>query len=79
MSLSTFVTLLFAVFAVAAPTHHGNHTHKALKTCNTSNATLDLPSGQTNLTAPAGNLNLSFVTLGVGYQNYSCSSTGAYT
>jgi len=73
MSLSAFVTLFLAAFAVAVPT--GDHS----KTCNTSSATLDLPANQTNLTAPA-DPDLSFVALGVGFQNYTCNSTtGTYT
>ncbi|CAK5276958.1 unnamed protein product [Mycena citricolor] len=41
--------------------------------CNPTRASPDLPAGQTTLVAP--NLPVKFVTLGVGIQNYTCSST----
>jgi hypothetical protein len=72
--LSAFVTLCLAIFVVAIPARD-NHKHP--KTCKTTNAKLVLPAGQTNLTAPTGDP--SFVLLGVGYQNYTCSASGRFT
>ncbi|KAF7332949.1 hypothetical protein MVEN_02400800 [Mycena venus] len=43
------------------------------RTCDTSGAVMDLPSGQTALVSPT--TAPLFVLLGVGVQNYSCSST----
>ncbi|KAJ7249770.1 hypothetical protein B0H12DRAFT_1324409 [Mycena haematopus] len=43
------------------------------RTCDTSSAVMDLPSGQTALVSPT--TAPLFVLLGVGIQNYSCSST----
>jgi len=80
MSLSAFVTLFLAVLAVAVPTPLlGDYPQlsKRHKACSTSQAKLVLPAGQTNLTAPTGDV--SFVLLGVGYQNYTCGATGTYT
>jgi len=72
MLLSAFVTLFLSIFAAAVP--FGDQ-HR--KTCDTTSAKLVLPDGQTNLTAPTGSP--SFVLLGVGYQNYTCSPAGTYT
>lgn len=77
MLLSTFVTLSLTIFAVAAPSPLRELSARACKTCNTSNAKLVLPPNQTNLTAPTGDL--SFVLLGVGYQNYTCGTAGTYS
>jgi hypothetical protein len=38
---------------------------------------LQLPSGQTEITPPTEKL--QYVTLGIGNQNYTCSSDGTYT
>jgi len=73
MSFSALVILLFATLAIAAP--QGCDDDK--KTCSTSNAKLVLPAGQTALAEPTGDL--SFILLGVGLQNYTCSSAGNYT
>ncbi|KAF7337397.1 hypothetical protein MSAN_02266000 [Mycena sanguinolenta] len=43
------------------------------RTCDTSDAVMDLPSGQTALVSPT--TAPLYVLLGVGIQNYSCSST----
>jgi len=77
MSFSVFVTLSLAVLAIAVPLGDFSQFSKRCETCSTSNAKLILPSGQTNLTATAGDA--SFVMLGVGFQNYTCGATGTYT
>ncbi|KAF9530388.1 hypothetical protein CPB83DRAFT_850831 [Crepidotus variabilis] len=46
-------------------------------TCDTSNAVLTVPPGQTTLPAPSGKP--SFVMFGVGTQNYTCGAAGTYT
>ncbi|KAJ6506187.1 hypothetical protein C8R47DRAFT_967399 [Mycena vitilis] len=46
------------------------------RACSTASATMDLPSGQTALVSPT--TAPLFVLLGVGVQNYSCSSTSTY-
>ncbi|KAJ7668946.1 hypothetical protein B0H17DRAFT_1247984 [Mycena rosella] len=43
------------------------------RACNTSTAVMDLPAGQTQLVSPTSAP--LFVLLGVGIQNYTCSST----
>jgi len=88
MSLLTIVTLLLAAFAVAVPVPGSDVDPNdecppepspkcEFKTCSTSNAKLVLPEGQTALTPPTGDP--SFVLLGVGFQNYTCSASGNYT
>jgi len=46
-------------------------------TCDASSVSLTVPPGQTAVPAPTGKL--SFLMLGVGTQNYTCSSAGTYT
>jgi len=46
--------------------------------CDVTGAQIQLPPDQTALSVPAGQTP-RFVTLGVGVQNYSCSSTGTFT
>ena len=76
MLLSAFVSLFFAIFAVAVPTPEGGKHGENHKTCDIKDLKLVLPEGQTNLTAPTGDP--SFVLFGVGYQNYTCGATGTY-
>jgi len=45
-------------------------------TCDVNAAKLVLPAGQTALTAPTDPT--SYVLLGVGFQNYTCSDAGVY-
>jgi hypothetical protein len=84
MSLSIFVILFFsAIFTIAVPVPEfefgSGHPEldERCKTCSTSKAKLVLPEGQTNLTATMSAP--SFVMLGVGFQNYTCSAAGTYT
>ncbi|EPQ52252.1 hypothetical protein GLOTRDRAFT_25926, partial [Gloeophyllum trabeum ATCC 11539] len=44
--------------------------------CNVSDIVLTLPANQTHLTPP--NATLSYVALGVGVQNYTCSNTSTW-
>ncbi|KDR80769.1 hypothetical protein GALMADRAFT_91393 [Galerina marginata CBS 339.88] len=82
--MSFFVTLALAASAIAAPGFQGFPAPPAglsipgpgAHTCSVSSAKLVLPAGQTALTAPTDPT--SFVLLGVGYQNYTCSAAGAY-
>ncbi|KAL5537059.1 hypothetical protein ACEPAF_882 [Sanghuangporus sanghuang] len=46
--------------------------------CNITSAKPDLPSGQTNITVPSGQVPEK-ITLGVGVQNYTCTDAGTYT
>jgi len=46
--------------------------------CNVQSANPNLPSGQTALTVPPGEV-VENIALGVGVQNYTCSSTGTFT
>ena len=45
--------------------------------CDVSEAIIPLPPSQTNLTVPSTQPNS--IALGVGVQNYTCSSSGTYT
>ena len=55
----------------------GNKLASALGSkCSVASATPSLPAGQTNVTVPSGTPFM--VALGVGVQNYTCASTGAY-
>ncbi|KAJ6544511.1 hypothetical protein B0H19DRAFT_886334, partial [Mycena capillaripes] len=47
------------------------------RTCPTTAAAMDLPAGQTALVSPT--TAPQFMLLGVGIQNYTCSSAGIYT
>jgi len=72
---------MFGASAIAAPQFQppppGTGTpRKGLGTCDIS-STLVLPSTQTALVPPSSPA--SFVLLGVGFQNYTCSSAGTYT
>ncbi|EDR13962.1 uncharacterized protein LACBIDRAFT_305232 [Laccaria bicolor S238N-H82] len=68
MSPSFFVTAMLAVAALAAPLIPGS--------CDISHAQMTLPANQTALAQPSGAP--SFVLLGVGVQNYTCSAAGTY-
>ncbi|KAJ7590835.1 hypothetical protein C8J56DRAFT_1003476 [Mycena floridula] len=45
--------------------------------CDISHAKVDVPAGQTIMVPPT--LSVSFLAIGVGVQNYTCSSAGNYT
>jgi hypothetical protein len=45
--------------------------------CDLTGAKMTLPAGQTHLVQP--NESPSYLTLGVGTQNYTCSAAGNYT
>ncbi|KAJ7326282.1 hypothetical protein DFH08DRAFT_926228 [Mycena albidolilacea] len=60
---------LVPVALLAAPINPGS--------CDTSKAVMDLPAGKTTLVSPA--VPPTYVTLGVGVQNYTCSDTSTYT
>ncbi|KIJ91875.1 hypothetical protein K443DRAFT_114457 [Laccaria amethystina LaAM-08-1] len=68
MSPSFFVTAMLAVAALAAPL--------IPESCDISHAQMALPANQTALAQPSGAP--SFVLLGVGVQNYTCSAAGTY-
>jgi len=63
------ISLAFVASTLAAPSKHSG--------CDISGAKLDLPPGQTALVQPT--TPLTYVVLGVGYQNYTCSSSSNYT
>jgi len=73
MLSSTIFTLALSVAsAFAAPAAPA-----ARRTCDVSKATISFPAGQTALTEPSATP--SFIGIGVGVQNYTCSTAGTYT
>jgi len=82
---SFFIMLALAASAIAAPGFSGfpappaglSKPSPGAHTCSVVSDKLVLPAGQTVLTAPTDPT--SFVLLGVGYQNYTCSAAGTYT
>ncbi|EIM89136.1 uncharacterized protein STEHIDRAFT_119880 [Stereum hirsutum FP-91666 SS1] len=68
MSMKTIVFLCLGVTLAASP---------ALAACAVPASSLKIPSNQTALVAPT--FPPSFVALGVGVQNYTCSNTSTYT
>jgi len=80
---SFFITLALVASAIAVPGFQGfpapptglSIPAPGAHTCSVS-AKLVLPAGQTVLAAPTDPI--SFVLLGVGYQNYTCSAAGTY-
>lgn len=69
--LAKLSTLLLATIASATPVFK-------ITGCNVQTAKPNLPSGQTMLTVPTGEV-VENVALGVGVQNYTCSSAGTFT
>lgn len=65
----SLLSLALAVPALAAPAKTSG--------CSIPASVLQVPSGQTLLVAPT--VAPSFVALGVGVQNYTCSAAGTYT
>ncbi|PPQ78677.1 hypothetical protein CVT25_010698 [Psilocybe cyanescens] len=82
---STFISLALvaaSTFAAPAPAFPAPPTGLSRPaagklTCSVADAKLVLPAGQTALTAPTDPT--SFVILGVGIQNYTCTDAGVYT
>jgi len=72
MSTSFLITLAVAVTALAAPLSSA-----PLPSCNISDVQLSLPPNRTAFSTPTSPL--SFLLLGVGVQNYTCSPSGTYT
>jgi hypothetical protein len=64
----------FALAAAATIPNNLPFTFLPAGNCSLSQAALDLPAGQNNLTVPAGQ-HVSAVTVGFGVQNYTCNST----
>lgn len=73
LSLS-LLPLLAVLPVLASPPPH---TLVPKSGCDTSRATVDIPAGQSALLTPT--LPVSFMAIGVGIQNYTCSSAGTYT
>lgn len=73
MSTSLLITLALAATTLAAPHYYS----AVVRHCDISNAELSLPPNRTAFSAPTSPL--SHLVLGVGVQNYTCSSTGTYT
>ncbi|KLO14258.1 hypothetical protein SCHPADRAFT_889391 [Schizopora paradoxa] len=65
-------------FGIAATLGQGAIAQFLYAGCDVSNAVLSLPSGQTQLQLPSG-LSPNSIALGVGVQNYTCTSAGNYT
>jgi len=76
MAPSFLITLALAVSTIAAPPFRPPPLTTPSHPCPIS-STLVLPSNQTALAAPTAPV--SYVLLGVGFQNYTCSSAGTYT
>ena len=72
-SLVSFLAVASSVSAVPQLSKRATST----KECQISSVP-DLPSGQTTLSIPSGQKPLH-VGLGVGVQNYTCSTAGTYT
>ncbi|KAF8811117.1 hypothetical protein BYT27DRAFT_7184495 [Phlegmacium glaucopus] len=72
MSISLLITLALAATALAAPRHYN-----AVQHCDISKVQLSLPPNRTAFSTPTSPL--SFLMLGVGVQNYTCSTAGTYT
>ncbi|KAI0315705.1 hypothetical protein OF83DRAFT_1084773 [Amylostereum chailletii] len=73
MSIRSFILLAAAAVSVlAAPTRT-----PIARSCKVSGDALQLPANQTSLVSPSSPP--KFVALGVGMQNYTCSSAGKYT
>lgn len=83
MSASYFVSLALASLVIAVPSGFGAppgpkaHPLPGQKTCDLSAAKLDLPAGQTALATQAAPP--TSLVLGIGYQNYTCTTAGNYT
>lgn len=65
--------LLLATTGLAAPSNRGFEDVPVPVPV----SALDLPANQTLIVPPTTNPN--YVTLGVGYQNYTCTAAGNYT
>lgn len=76
LALTSFVSLLAAASSVTAAPHLSKR-GASFKECQIS-AVPDLPSGQSTLAISSGQKPLH-VGLGVGVQNYTCTSTGVYS
>lgn len=74
--LTSFVSMLAAVSAVTAAPSFSKRTSTSFKGCQIS-ADPDIPTGQSALSIPSGQKAL-YVGLGVGVQNYTCSTAGTY-
>jgi len=63
------ISLAFVASTLAAPSKHSG--------CDISGVQLNVPSGQTGLVQPT--TPPTYIVLGVGFQNYTCSSAGNYS
>ncbi|KAF8159421.1 hypothetical protein B0H34DRAFT_703374 [Crassisporium funariophilum] len=78
MSPSFLISLILAASAIAAPQiSPANVPAPGKRTCDVSKMTMALPAGQTVLSVPT--LPPSSVLLGVGVQNYTCSTAGTFS
>lgn len=86
MSLSYLVTLALAGLAIAVPAPPSFPAVAAAaaarpapgkRTCDTNSAKLAIPSTISILATPSGPP--SSVALGIGFQNYTCTTAGNYT
>ena len=69
MLILSLISFLLVTSCLAAPSRRENGCLPA--------GLMDLPAHQTQLVAPKGAP--SFITLGVGSEDYTCSSSGKYT
>ena len=67
---ASLITLVLAVTALAAPA-------PVTCSCDISDVQLALPANRTAFSTPTSPL--SSLVLGIGFQNYSCSTAGTYT
>ncbi|KAH8101195.1 hypothetical protein BXZ70DRAFT_115636 [Cristinia sonorae] len=68
--LSPILSIILATTALAAP-------GIKIAGCSVANKQMDIPAGQTQLVNPT--IPPSFIGLGLGVQNYTCSSAGTFT
>ena len=72
LPLSVFASVLLAS-QLATDFVHGKFIR-----CDVSGAVMDLPPNQSQLVTPPGEKPM-YIALGVGVQNYTCSSTGTFS
>lgn len=74
LMLASLVALVFSASALAGAIIHRDIPVR----CNVSHVDIPLPPDQDQLVNPT-NSSPSFIGVGVGVQNYTCTSSGAYT
>ncbi|KAL5531516.1 hypothetical protein ACEPAG_4393 [Sanghuangporus baumii] len=73
-----FAFIALASLLISASSVLASPTPSIPSNCSVASAKPDLPSGQTNITVPSGQVPET-IALGVGVQNYTCTDAGTYT